>query len=318
MDAVPGYTNKTWFKIPSTRSRRSGSVVYTGQCAELCGRNHANMFARVIGLPLDEYKAWYDGKAAADQDARRRRRQAARRAQQAAVETQTVGGARVAATDRRPRRPRAPRPQIIAHEVERRRPRLDVVAHDDRSQEDRDHVPLHGPRLLRARRRRGAADADPARRAGQHVPDAREVQPDPHDARDDDDLPGRRAGLGGLRELPGAADDRRARRRLPAPERVVVLDVPVRRPGAVRVDVLHAAGGRLVLLRAAVAEAVLAHQRPGGVDLHGPPHRPVVDPRRDQLHRHDPQHARARHGLGPHAAVRVDDPDLRVPDRRSR
>jgi cytochrome c oxidase subunit 1 len=44
----------------------------------------------------------------------------------------------------------------------------------------------------------------------------------------------------------------------PAPERVVVLDVPVRRPGAVRVDVLHAAGGRLVLLRPAVAEAVLA------------------------------------------------------------
>ena len=56
------------------------------------------------------------------------------------------------------------------------------------------------------------------------------------------------------------------------------------------------------------------HQRPGGVDLHGPPHRPELDHRRDQLHRHDPQHARARHGLGPHAAVRVDDPDLRVPD----
>ena len=59
-----------------------------------------------------------------------------------------------------------------------------------------------------------------------------------------------------------------------------------------------------------------AHQRPGGVDLHGPPHRPELDHRRDQLHRHDPQHARARHGLGPHAAVRVDDPDLRVPDHR--
>ena len=57
-----------------------------------------------------------------------------------------------------------------------------------------------------------------------------------------------------------------------------------------------------------------AHERPGGVDLHGPPHRPELDHRRDQLHRHDPQHARARHGLGPHAAVRVDDPDLRVPD----
>ena len=154
----------------------------------------------------------------------------------------------------------------------------------------------------------------PAGGAGQHAADAGALQPDPHHARHDDDLPGRRAGVGGLRELPAAADDRRARRRLPAPERVVVLDVPVRRPRAVRVDVLLAARGRLVLLRAAEPEAVLGDQRPGGVDLHGPPHRPELDHRRDQLHRHDPQHARARHGLGPDAAVRVDDPDLRLPD----
>src|SRR6185436_21138116 len=31
--------------------------------------------------------------------------------------------------------------------------------------------------------------------------------------------------------------------------------------------------------------------------------------------RHDPQHARAGHGLGTAAAVRLDDPDLLVPDR---
>ena len=48
-------------------------------------------------------------------------------------------------------------------------------------------------------------------------------------ARHDDDLPGRRAGDGGLRELLPAADDRRARHGVPAPERAVVLDVPVRR-----------------------------------------------------------------------------------------
>ena len=40
-DAVPGYTNYTWFKA----TQASGT--YTGQCAELCGRNHANMTARV-------------------------------------------------------------------------------------------------------------------------------------------------------------------------------------------------------------------------------------------------------------------------------
>ena len=151
--------------------------------------------------------------------------------------------------------------------------------------------------------------------AGEHVPLAREVQPALHDARDDDDLPGRRAGLGRVRELPRAADDRRARRRLPAHQRLVVLDVPVRRHRALRVDVLHPARGRLVLLRAALAEGVLAQRRPGRVDLHGPPHRPGVDARRGQLHRHDPQHARARHGLGPPPAVRVDDPHLRLPDR---
>jgi cytochrome c oxidase subunit 2 len=56
MDALPGYTNKTWFKI-TKRGR------YRGQCAELCGRNHANMYASVVALPYDEWKAWYDRQA---------------------------------------------------------------------------------------------------------------------------------------------------------------------------------------------------------------------------------------------------------------
>jgi cytochrome c oxidase subunit 2 len=57
MDALPGYTNKTWFKV--TEPGR-----YRGQCAELCGRNHANMYASVVALPFDEWKAWYDRRAA--------------------------------------------------------------------------------------------------------------------------------------------------------------------------------------------------------------------------------------------------------------
>jgi cytochrome c oxidase subunit 2 len=52
-DAVPGYTNRTWFKIA-----RAG--VYRGQCAELCGRNHANMLARVRAVPVAEYEAWLE------------------------------------------------------------------------------------------------------------------------------------------------------------------------------------------------------------------------------------------------------------------
>lgn len=50
-DAVPGYTNHTWFRIP-----RAG--VYRGQCAELCGQNHADMRAQVRALPPARYRAW--------------------------------------------------------------------------------------------------------------------------------------------------------------------------------------------------------------------------------------------------------------------
>jgi len=57
MDALPGYTNKTWFKV--TEPGR-----FRGQCAELCGRNHANMYASVVALPYDEWKSWYDRQAA--------------------------------------------------------------------------------------------------------------------------------------------------------------------------------------------------------------------------------------------------------------
>jgi cytochrome c oxidase subunit II len=56
-DAVPGYTNRTWFKIT-----KAGT--YHGQCAELCGRNHANMTARVRAVPFDQYQAWFDRQAA--------------------------------------------------------------------------------------------------------------------------------------------------------------------------------------------------------------------------------------------------------------
>jgi cytochrome c oxidase subunit 2 len=64
MDAIPGYTNKSWFRVPlDAIPEGQDRVVYTGQCAELCGRNHADMLARVIGLPYDEWKAWYDSKA---------------------------------------------------------------------------------------------------------------------------------------------------------------------------------------------------------------------------------------------------------------
>jgi cytochrome c oxidase subunit 2 len=53
MDAIPGYTNYTWFKIDKPG-------VYRGQCAELCGRNHANMIAQVRAVPADEYESYIE------------------------------------------------------------------------------------------------------------------------------------------------------------------------------------------------------------------------------------------------------------------
>jgi cytochrome c oxidase subunit 2 len=50
-DAVPGYTNETWFK-----ATKNG--VFKGQCAEFCGRNHAYMGAKVRVVDPADYTAW--------------------------------------------------------------------------------------------------------------------------------------------------------------------------------------------------------------------------------------------------------------------
>ena len=53
--AVPGYHNYTWFKIPKPG-------IYRGQCALLCGRGHARMIATVRALPPAEFDAWLAGR----------------------------------------------------------------------------------------------------------------------------------------------------------------------------------------------------------------------------------------------------------------
>jgi cytochrome c oxidase subunit II len=50
-DAVPGYTTYTWFKALHTGKFR-------GQCAQLCGTNHAAMDAYVKVVTPAQYKAW--------------------------------------------------------------------------------------------------------------------------------------------------------------------------------------------------------------------------------------------------------------------
>jgi cytochrome c oxidase subunit 2 len=52
-DAVPGHVNDTWFKVPAGREG-----IYRGQCAELCGPNHADMRAMVRAVKPDEFEAW--------------------------------------------------------------------------------------------------------------------------------------------------------------------------------------------------------------------------------------------------------------------
>jgi cytochrome c oxidase subunit 2 len=52
VDAVPGYTTYTWFKVPSANH------YYFGQCAQLCGRQHASMTALVKVVTPAQYKSW--------------------------------------------------------------------------------------------------------------------------------------------------------------------------------------------------------------------------------------------------------------------
>ena len=50
-DAIPGFVNELWFRadVPGT---------YRGQCAELCGRDHAFMPVVVEVLPQDKFDTW--------------------------------------------------------------------------------------------------------------------------------------------------------------------------------------------------------------------------------------------------------------------
>ena len=63
VDAVPGYTTYTWFKVPGPNR------LYHGQCAQLCGRQHAAMTAFVKVLSPADYETWLTQQAQAIQAA---------------------------------------------------------------------------------------------------------------------------------------------------------------------------------------------------------------------------------------------------------
>ena len=54
-DAMPGFVRDTWF-----RAEKTGD--FYGQCAELCGKEHAYMPIHVKVLSAPDYAAWVDGK----------------------------------------------------------------------------------------------------------------------------------------------------------------------------------------------------------------------------------------------------------------
>jgi cytochrome c oxidase subunit II len=59
-DAIPGVTNESWF-------RATAPGTYRGQCAELCGIQHAVMTAQVEALPREEFETWLADEAQAQE-----------------------------------------------------------------------------------------------------------------------------------------------------------------------------------------------------------------------------------------------------------
>ena len=137
----PGYTNKTL--VQGDRAGRLARPVRRAVRAQ--PRQHVR--ARCIGLPYDEWKAWYDRQAdaiATAEQAAGRGAQAARR--QRGRATESSGETRVgpmASIETTPPAGR-PSPQIIDDDGTAGADGLDLVDHHDRPQADRDPVPLDG------------------------------------------------------------------------------------------------------------------------------------------------------------------------------
>ena len=61
IDAIPGIVNETWFNADAPG-------IYRGQCAELCGAEHAAMTASVEAMPREEFDAWLEEEAEAQEN----------------------------------------------------------------------------------------------------------------------------------------------------------------------------------------------------------------------------------------------------------
>ena len=81
-DGVPGHVNETWFKIPG----KLAGTTFRGQCAELCGANHADMRAAVRAVTPAEFEDWArrqrESIQAAQEDLAEQRRQRERQGEE--------------------------------------------------------------------------------------------------------------------------------------------------------------------------------------------------------------------------------------------
>ena len=63
-DAIPGFINEAWFKVDADKPG-----LYRGQCAELCGRDHAFMPIVVDVRSKEDFETWLKAKAAEQKQA---------------------------------------------------------------------------------------------------------------------------------------------------------------------------------------------------------------------------------------------------------
>jgi cytochrome c oxidase subunit 2 len=52
-DLIPGYTTAIWIQADR-------AAIYRGQCAEFCGRQHANMAIEVVAQPESDFEGWLE------------------------------------------------------------------------------------------------------------------------------------------------------------------------------------------------------------------------------------------------------------------
>jgi cytochrome c oxidase subunit 2 len=97
-DAIPGHTNYTWVKIPRKWAGETfeQGKLFRGQCAELCGRNHANMLAHVRAVTPEQYAQFIARRkreiASANREAQRQREQQEQAAEEQGTEEATQPG----------------------------------------------------------------------------------------------------------------------------------------------------------------------------------------------------------------------------------